>query len=80
MRILLVSDLHYGLASFDWVLDNAPNFDVVVLAGDHLDVSSLVPLESQIVVVRTYLRKMAELTTVIACSGNHDLTATNRSW
>lgn len=77
MRILLVSDLHYGLTSFDWVLDNAPNFDVVVLAGDHLDVSSLVPLESQIVVVRTYLRKMAELTTVIACSGNHDLTATN---
>lgn len=77
MRLLLVSDLHYELKHFDWVLDNAPQYDVVVLAGDHLDVSSLVPLEAQIIVVRTYLRKIAELTTTIACSGNHDLTTVN---
>lgn len=77
MRILLVSDLHYELRHFDWVLDHAPEFEAVVLAGDHLDVSSLVPLETQIVVVRTYLRRIAALTTTVACSGNHDLTATN---
>lgn len=77
MQLLLVSDLHYELAHFDWVLDAAPDFDVVVLAGDHLDVSSHVPLETQIVVVRTYLRKAAQRTRVVACSGNHDLTAVN---
>jgi Icc-related predicted phosphoesterase len=77
MRMLLVSDLHYELPHFDWLLSQAPGFDVVVLAGDHIDVASPVPLESQIVVVRTYLRKLAELTTTVACSGNHDLTTAN---
>ena len=79
MRMLLVSDLHYDLPQFDWVLSQAPGFDVVVLAGDHLDVVSPVPLESQIVVVRTYLRRLDELTTTVACSGNHDLTAINEN-
>lgn len=77
MKMLLVSDLHYALPHFDWVLDRASEFDAVVLAGDHLDVSSLVPLESQIVAVRTYIRKIAEVTRVVVCSGNHDLTARN---
>ncbi len=77
MQLLVVSDLHYALPHFDWVLDQAADFDAVVLAGDHLDISSLVPLESQIVAVRTYLRKIAEITPVLVCSGNHDLTARN---
>ncbi len=77
MQLLLVSDLHYALPHFDWVLDHAVEFDAVVLAGDHLDIASLVPLESQIVVVQTYLRKIAAVSPVIVCSGNHDLTARN---
>ncbi len=44
MKLLLVSDLHYALPHFDWVLDQAADFDVVVLAGDQLDLSSAVPL------------------------------------
>ena len=39
MKCLLVSDLHYSLKQFDWVTDVAPSFDVVVIAGDHLDIS-----------------------------------------
>ena len=35
MRLLAVADLHYSLPQFDWVLEVAPDFDVVVLAGDH---------------------------------------------
>lgn len=77
VRLLLVSDLHYALPHFDWVLDRSADFDLVVLAGDSLDLSSGVPLESQIVVVRTYLRKLAATTTTIASSGNHDLTGRN---
>jgi hypothetical protein len=51
MRLLLVADLHYSLRQFDWVLDNAARFDVVVIAGDHLDLSSIVDGRAQSVVV-----------------------------
>jgi Icc-related predicted phosphoesterase len=77
VQLLLVSDLHYALPHFDWVLDQASDFDVVVIAGDSLDLSSHVPLESQIVAVRVYLRKLASRTKLVVCSGNHDLTASN---
>ena len=55
MRILLVSDLHYTLPQFDWVVSVAPAYDLVVLAGDSLDISSAVPLDVQSVVVLRYL-------------------------
>ena len=42
MRWLLVADLHYSLPQYDWVMQVAGNFDVVIIAGDHLDTSSLV--------------------------------------
>ena len=42
MRLLAVADLHYSLPQFDWVLESAKDFDVVVLAGDLLELSSLV--------------------------------------
>ena len=54
VRILLVSDLHYTLRQFDWVVDASPSFDLVVLAGDHLDISSTVALDAQIAVVLRY--------------------------
>ena len=78
MRVLLVSDLHYALPHFDWVLEQSPDFDLVVLAGDQLDLSSSVPLESQIVVIRTYAARISQQTSVVMCSGNHDLTARNQ--
>ncbi len=75
MKILLVADLHYALKQFDWLLTEAEYYDVVVLAGDFLDLSSLATLEAQIVVVRTYLKRLSEKTQLIVCSGNHDLEA-----
>ncbi len=77
MRLLLASDLHYALPQLDWVLGEAADFDAVALAGDHLDIGSMVPLESQIVVMQTYLRNLRERATTIVCSGNHDLTGRN---
>jgi Icc-related predicted phosphoesterase len=75
MRGLLISDLHYALKQFDWVHGVADRFDLVVFAGDSLDVSSVVALGAQIVVVSKYFRRVAERTRVIASSGNHDLNA-----
>ncbi|HEX3087279.1 MAG TPA: metallophosphoesterase [Ilumatobacteraceae bacterium] len=74
MRILLVSDLHYTLRQFDWVVDTAPEFDVVVLAGDQLDISSTVSLDAQIAVVLHYIALLQSAGRVVVSSGNHDLT------
>ncbi|MEM8768893.1 MAG: metallophosphoesterase [Pseudomonadota bacterium] len=74
MRILLVSDLHYTLPQLDWVVSVAPDYDLVVLAGDHLDISSPVALDAQSVVILQYLQLLKGITHVAASSGNHDLT------
>ena len=77
MRLLLVADLHYSLPQFDWVLHVADGFDVVVMAGDHLDLASLVDGRAQSVVVRKYFSRLRAKTRLVICSGNHDLDAKN---
>jgi Icc-related predicted phosphoesterase len=73
MRCLLVADLHYSLPQFDWVVQAAPRYDLVVLAGDALDIGSNVDYRAQTLVVRKYLQRVAGVTRLIVCSGNHDL-------
>jgi Icc-related predicted phosphoesterase len=73
VRILLVSDLHYSLRQFDWVVEAAPEYDLVVVAGDHLDISSPVELDAQIVVVLRYLQLIQASAPIAVSSGNHDL-------
>jgi Icc-related predicted phosphoesterase len=77
MKCLLVSDLHYALKQFDWVLSVAQDFDVVVIAGDHLDISSAVEARVQITVILTYLKRLHAKTRLLVSSGNHDLDARN---
>jgi predicted phosphodiesterase len=79
VRLLLVADLHYSLPQLDWVLNTAGNFDVVVMAGDHLDLSSMVDGRAQSVVVRKYFSRLGSKTLLLICSGNHDLDAKNES-
>jgi Icc-related predicted phosphoesterase len=74
MRLLLVSDLHYSLPQFDWVVAASPSFDLVAVAGDSLDINSYVPLDAQSVVVHRYLELIAASTQLVVSSGNHDLT------
>ena len=74
MRILLVSDLHYSLPQLDWVVRVAPSYDLVVLAGDQLDISSAVSLDAQSVVLLRYLALLKAAGNVAVSSGNHDLT------
>ncbi|HEV7523330.1 MAG TPA: metallophosphoesterase [Acidimicrobiia bacterium] len=77
MRILVVSDLHYTLKQLDWVVLVAGEYDLVVVAGDLLDIASAVEPDAQIAVVLEYLSRIAAKTSVVACSGNHDLNAVN---
>lgn len=77
MRLLVAADLHYALQQYDWLVEVAPRFDLVILAGDQLDINSLVDCRAQTVVVRKYLGRLREKTMVMVCSGNHDLDARN---
>ncbi len=72
MKILVVSDLHYRLKQFDWILVQAERFDSIIIAGDLLDISSNVNLSVQIEVLNKYLCKLRQQTQVLVCSGNHD--------
>jgi Icc-related predicted phosphoesterase len=73
LKLLLVSDLHYTLRQWDWLGLAADRFDLVVVAGDLLDLASIVPLEAQIIVVRKYLARLAAKGPLLVSSGNHDL-------
>ena len=77
MKCLLISDLHYTLKQFDWVSNVAKDYDVVVIAGDHLDISSTVEARTQIVVILTYLKRLHAISRLVVCSGNHDLDCRN---
>lgn len=77
MRVLVAADIHYSLKQYDWLLAQAPSFDLVVLAGDLLEISSSVERRAQVIVVKTYLEQLADKTRVAVCSGNHDLDGTD---
>lgn len=72
--ILHVADLHYALRQLDWVVDAAERFDLVVLAGDQLNLAAPVDLAAQVPVVLEYLTLLQARTRVVVSSGNHDLT------
>jgi Icc-related predicted phosphoesterase len=73
MKLLLVADLHYTLRQWDWLGAVAGKFDLIVIAGDLLDIGSIVPLEAQVVVVRKYLARLESQSKVLVTSGNHDV-------
>lgn len=73
MRILAAADLHYALRQFDWLGEQIPSYDLVVLAGDLLDLGSPVDLDVQAVVVQKYLRRYAAQKVLLTSSGNHDI-------
>ena len=57
MRCLVVADLHYSSPQFDWLLSAAAHFDLVIFAGDAIDVASYVDFRAQIVAVTCINRR-----------------------
>jgi Icc-related predicted phosphoesterase len=37
MKLLLTADLHFRVDWFRWLLEQAPNYDLICIAGDLLD-------------------------------------------
>lgn len=76
MKILVLADLHYSLKQLDWVKSQGGKYDLIVIAGDVLDLGSGVELDVQIVVIEKYLKQFSHRNTVLISSGNHDLNET----
>lgn len=72
IKMLFVAELHYGLKQFDWLAAQVADFDAVVIAGDLLDLSSALDLETQVIVVEKSLARIAQHTRLLVSSGNHD--------
>jgi Icc-related predicted phosphoesterase len=69
----LAADLHYTLRQLDWVAAAAPSFDLVVVAGDLVDISSSLPVEAQVIALKAFLERLADQVPLVVSSGNHDL-------
>jgi hypothetical protein len=72
MKLLLTADLHFRLHWFRWLIEQAPSYDLVCIAGDLLDMFNAETRLEQARQVRTLIRKLADLVPVAVCSGNHD--------
>jgi Icc-related predicted phosphoesterase len=73
MKILSISDLHYSLPQFDWLVQNCEKYDLIIMAGDMMDLGSYVDTDTQASVVGQYFRKICAKVPMVVCSGNHDL-------
>lgn len=72
MRLIFVADLHYTLKQFDWLLAHAHEYEVAVIGGDLLDLSSALDADVQIAIVEKYLGLLRQKARVVVSSGNHD--------
>ena len=72
MRLLFLADLHYSLKQFDWLLAHAAEYDLAVIGGDLLDLSSPLDADVQIAIVEKYLGLLRGKSRLVVSSGNHD--------
>jgi hypothetical protein len=72
MKILLTADLHYRLAWYQWLIDQGPQYDLVCIAGDFLDIFNTEPRMNQAQRASAFLNELAKVTRVAVSSGNHD--------
>jgi Icc-related predicted phosphoesterase len=73
MKILFTADLHYRLPWFQWLIDQAPRYDLICIAGDFLDIFNVESRENQARVASVLVRELGRITRVAVCSGNHDI-------
>lgn len=70
MRILHCSDFHANEIWFDWLVEQAPEYDLVCLTGDLLDLFEIHRVHDQLRMIKAALRRV--ITPLALCSGNHD--------
>lgn len=75
MRLLHCSDFHGTTRWYDWLVQTAPRYDLVCLAGDLLDQSSGRSADAQPREIKAALKRVK--TPLAICSGNHDLVLTD---
>jgi Icc-related predicted phosphoesterase len=78
--ILITADLHYRKEWFEWMTQEAPRFEAVLIAGDFLDMFIAEPRTMQAREVQSWLKCLAEVTRVAICSGNHDNAGKQVTW
>jgi predicted MPP superfamily phosphohydrolase len=74
MKLLLTADLHFRLHWFRWLIEQAPDFDLICVAGDLLDMFRSETRLEQALEITRLIRELADLIPVAVCSGNHDNT------
>jgi predicted phosphodiesterase len=88
MRILHLADLHAEHEWFNWVASQAPLFDLIIIAGDFLNLLDGLhftgtyfkdpDLAGQAKRCGEWLRSVK--TTTVICSGNHDFALEDGDW
>ena len=72
MKLLITADLHFRLHWFRWLIEQAPDFDLVCIAGDLLDMFKSETRMEQAREITRLVRELAAIVPVAVCSGNHD--------
>ena len=79
MKLLLTADLHYRREWYTWLLNQAPKYNAVAIAGDLLDM--FMDPQPQIEFLRAWVAKMKVVgTPLFFCDGNHDMNGTPLPW
>ena len=72
MRLIFLADLHFSLKQYDWLVGRAGEYDLTVIGGDLLDLSSSPDIDVQITVIEKYLGLLMKHSKLVVSSGNHD--------
>ena len=72
MNLLITADLHYRIHWFRWLIEEAPKYDLVCIAGDLLDMFKSETRMEQAREIARLIRELADIVPFAVCSGNHD--------
>jgi predicted MPP superfamily phosphohydrolase len=72
MKLLITADLHFRPHWFRWLIEQAPSFELVCIAGDLLDMFKSETRMEQAREVTRLTSELAKIVPVAVCSGSHD--------
>jgi Icc-related predicted phosphoesterase len=73
VKLLLTADLHFHIPWFDWLREIAPDYDLVAIGGDLLDLDSQQGMALQLIYLYEWVQYFLKRPTSLAlCTGNHD--------